>query len=107
MTKFLIGVVLLALFGYGCVEAWPLIAGPTLTIDSPEDQATFPAGIVMIDGTALRAAQLTLDGVPVLHDQEGRFSSTLTFPKGGSILTFAATDRFGRRVTMRRSIFVP
>ena len=107
MIKYLIGAILLIVAGYGSIEAWPLIAGPTLVISSPTHNETFPDGIVTVQGRAARATQLILDGAAVLHDQEGNFSSTLTFPRGGSILTFVATDRFGRTVTATRTIFVP
>ena len=107
MTKYLILGVLLIIGGYGCVKAWPLVAGPALRIDSPADNASFPDGIVEVRGKALRAATFTLDGAPVLREEDGSFSSTLTFPRGGSILTFVAVDRFGRSVTATRFIFVP
>jgi hypothetical protein len=107
MTKYLTLAILLVLVGYGCVEAWPLIAGPSLSIISPTDNAPFPGGIVTVRGNAAHTAALTLDGVPVLHEENGNFSSTLTFPHGSSILTFVATDRFGRRVVAIRTIFVP
>lgn len=107
MLKYLITAVLVLLAGYGLLEAWPLIAGPSLSISSPTNNASFPGGAVAITGHALRAADLTLDGSPLLHDQDGSFSSTLTFPRGGSILTFEARDRFGRTVTAVRSIYVP
>ncbi|NNM83855.1 hypothetical protein HKL94_01380 [Candidatus Parcubacteria bacterium] len=107
MTRYLIGTVLLILLGYGYMEALPLLTGPTLAIASPANNASFPGGIVDIQGVAGRAALLTLDGMPLLHDQNGEFSSTLTFPSGGSILTFTVTDRFGRTVRVTRSIFVP
>lgn len=107
MTKYLIVAVLSVIVGYGLIEAWPLLAGPSLSIVSPIDNAPYPDGIVSVSGRAPRAALLTLNGASLLHDQEGTFSSTLTFPRGGSILTFVATDRFGRIVTATRSIFVP
>lgn len=107
MTRYLIGAILTLILGYGLLEAWPLIAGPSLSIDSPAEQASFPGGIVEVKGNAARAALLTLNGALVLHDQNGDFSSTLAFPTGGSILTFVATDRFGRTVRATRSVFVP
>ncbi|MBI5406050.1 hypothetical protein HY972_03400 [Candidatus Kaiserbacteria bacterium] len=107
MTKYLLLAVLFLLAGYGGVEAWPLAAGPSLSVASPADNASFPDGIVTVRGKAPRVALLTMDGASVLRDQEGNFSSTLTFPRGGSILTFVATDRFGKSVTAVRSIFVP
>jgi len=107
MTKPLLFSVLLLLAVYGGFEAWPLLVGPSLIINSPRDTTSLPGGIVLIEGRAPHAALLTLDGASLLHDQNGNFSSTLTFPQGGSILTFTATDRFGRSVTATRSIFVP
>jgi len=107
MTRYLIAAVLILLVGYGLVEAWPLLAGPTLRVDSPREGAPFPGGIVTVKGVASRIALLTLDGAPLLHDENGAFLTTLTFPQGASILTFVATDRFGRRVSTTRSIFVP
>ena len=107
MLNYFIGAVLLLSASYGLIEAWPLLRGPTLSIDSPEKNATFPQGIVIVRGETARASVLTLNGAPLLHEEDGGFSSTLTFPRGWSILTFRATDRFGRTVTATRSIFVP
>ena len=107
MIKYLLLAALLALAGYGLMKAWPLIAGPSLSIVSPGNNGTFPDGIVAIEGAAPRAAELTLNGALLLHKENGAFSTVLTFPAGGSILTFAATDRFGRTVTATRAIFVP
>ncbi|MCR4333783.1 MAG: hypothetical protein NUV60_02090 [Patescibacteria group bacterium] len=107
MTRFLITVTLVLLVGYGLVEAWPLWAGPSLSIVSPAEDASFSGGIVDIRGKATRTALLMLNGAPILRDQNGDFSSTMTFSRGGSILTLVATDRFGRSVSATRSIFVP
>ena len=107
MTRYLIGVILIILVGYGVIEAWPLVRGPVLTITSPIDGAAIPGGIVTVTGESAHIATLSLNGTPLLHDQNGAFSSTLTFPRGGSILTFVATDRFGRTVIATRNIFVP
>ena len=107
MTRYVIGIVLFFILGYGLIRAWPLLEGPSLSVESPRDGAPFPGGIVTIRGTAERASLLTLNGAVLLHDQNGGFSSTLTFPRGGSILTFVATDRFGRTITATRNIVVP
>ena len=107
MINYLTVAVLFVLTSYGLLEAWPLIMGPTLSIASPTNNAPFPSGVVTVRGEAVRAARLTLDGTPVLRGEDGNFSSTLTFPRGGSILTFVAADRFGRTVTATRTIFVP
>jgi len=99
--------VLCLLIGYGLVEARPIIAGPALSITSPSDNASFSDGIVTVSGKAARTAMLALDGAEILHTEDGSFSSVLALPRGGSILTLIATDRFGRRVTATRNVFVP
>ncbi|MFZ2500598.1 MAG: hypothetical protein WAW90_01260 [Minisyncoccia bacterium] len=107
MTRHLIITVLALLVGYGLIEAGPLIIGPVLSVESPKNTSSFPGGIVTISGKASNIALLTLDGATLLHNESGDFSSTLTFPRGGSILTFTATDRFGRTANETRRIFVP
>ena len=107
MTRYLILAVLAIFAGYGLVEARPVIVGPTLSITSPLDNASFTGGIVTVSGKAVRAAVLTLNGAVTLHQEDGSFSSVLTLPRGGSILTLVATDRFGRTVTATRNVFVP
>lgn len=107
MTRYLLALILALFISYGLVKGWPLIAGPTLSVESPRDGAPFPDGIVTVQGSATRIASLSVNGASVLHDENGAFTTTLTFPRGASILTFVATDRFGRSVTVTRSIFVP
>jgi hypothetical protein len=107
MIRTLIALVLLVLVAYGCIEAWPLIAGPALVVTSPLNNTSFPGGVVTVTGKASRIALLTLDGASVPHTTDGMFSTTLTFPRGASILTFVATDQFGRHITITRSLFVP
>ncbi len=107
MDRYLAALVLILLAGYGIIKALPLLEGPALTTEAPVDQATLPDGIVTVSGQADRVALLSLNNVTVDRDKDGRFSETLTFPPGESILTFVATDRFARSITITRSIFVP
>ncbi len=105
--KYLTFSVLCAIVLYGLVEAWPLMRGPALSITSPVNDGSFHDGIVAVSGRATRASVLTLNGAPILHEESGDFSSILTLPRGSSILTLVAVDRFGRRVTDTRTVFVP
>lgn len=107
MIKYLLLVLLLVGLAYGVFEAWPLLMGPALSVSTPPDGARIPDGIVTITGETKRTASLSINGAQAFFDQRGNFSSTLTFPPGGSILSIAAKDRFGRSVSLTRSIFVP
>lgn len=107
MTKQLLLALLALLFLYGAVEAWPLVRGPRLVVTTPTDHTSVEGGIVNMTGHATYVSVLTLNGSPLLYDQNGDFSSTMAFPQGSSILTFKAADRFGRATTVTRTIFVP
>ncbi len=105
--KYLISFILFILASYGLLKAWPLIAGPSLVISSPENNATISegsGGIVEVKGKVKRAAAIRLNGAPILPDQNGDFLSILSFPRGGSIITLMVTDRFGKTITETRAI---
>lgn len=107
MTRIALIALLSLLVGYGLIEGWPLLRGPVLHVETPTAYTTVTDGILTVSGRTRHTARLTLNGAPLLHDESGRFSSTLAFPSGGAILTFVAADRFGREVTETRTIFVP
>lgn len=99
-------VFLVILAGYGLVVATPILTGPTLAIASPQSFELLNDGHAVIQGTAHHASTLWLNGAPLLMDESGNFHATLTLPAGGAILSLTATDRFGREITERRSVFV-
>lgn len=107
MIKYFTFAVLFILVLYGLREAWPLVAGPALSIESPADNKSSESTIVTVSGTAVRAATLTLNGSPLIREENGSFATILTLPRGGSILTFEAADRFGRTNNQTRAIFIP
>ena len=106
MTRVAIIALLIALVVYGFIEAWPLLSGPRITLSSPADGAIIDGGEVTIAGIATHTETLTLDSAPLLIEQNGNFSKTLTLPKGSVILLLTAADRFKRTTSVRRSVFV-
>jgi hypothetical protein len=105
-TRSIAALFLLALLGYGAVAAWPLMAGPQISLVSPIQEEALTNGQTRIEGRALHTETLWLNGAPLLMDEAGNFSASLTLPSGGAILSLTATDRFGREITERRSVFV-
>jgi hypothetical protein len=106
LVRFATVLVLFIVVLYGVHEAWPLISGPQLALTSPKNGESFDTGLIIISGTATHTQGVTLDGGPLLTDQNGHFQSTLTLPPGGAILTISGTDRFGRAVSEQRTVFV-
>lgn len=107
MIRIAVAVVLSLLVLYGLKEGYPLIAGPSLSIESPVDYASAENGQILVAGVAKHTETLTLNGGILLIDERGRFSTSLTLPQGGAILSLTATDRFGRSVTERRTVYIP
>lgn len=105
-TRSIAAIFLVVLAGYGVIAAWPLLSGPSLSIASPMSFELLPDGRARIEGVAKHTETLWLNGAPLLMDESGHFSTSLTLPSGGAILSLTATDRFGREITERRSVFV-
>ncbi len=107
VTKLFIGLALFALVIYGGMEALPLLRGPAVTITAPLPGATAMDGMVTVTGIASRVNSLSLNGAPLLIDEEGNFSRLIVLPRGNAILTLTASDRFGRSITKQESVYVP
>ncbi len=103
--RFVIAGVLVILVLYGLVKATPLLAGPELRIDPIT--TTGDQGFITLSGRALHTETLTLDGSTLLIDEKGNFSKKLTLPRGGSVLTLEANDRFDRITRSTREIIIP
>lgn len=107
MFKTAAAVTLSLLAVYGVIKAVPILLGPDIKIDSPVEGQATQDGFMTISGTAIHTQELTLNGAPFLIDEKGRFSTTILVPPGGAILTLSATDRFGRKTSVERTVFVP
>lgn len=97
-------ILLVLLAGYGLFEAYPLLVGPAIRLETT--QGGLP-GLITLSGQALRTDTLTLNGGILLIDEDGNFAKTLTLPSGGAILSLTATDRFGRSTYESTTVYIP
>lgn len=104
--RFLATLTLIIVAGYGLIKAWPLLSGPELVLTSPTLGAVSPDGFITVSGKALHTQSLSLDGGPLLLDEQGNFSRTLLLPRGGVILSLTATDRFGRTTSKQPALLI-
>ena len=107
MSRYAVLLTLLVLIGYGAFKGAPLLAGPSLTLTTPQDNSRTDSVLVPISGVASHTENLYLNGALLPIDAQGRFSTVITLPHGGAILSLTATDRFGKVTRLRRSVFVP
>jgi Glucodextranase, domain B len=106
LTFILLGLLALVIAGYGVFEARRIIEGPEIVIATPVNgSATSTLGIT-ISGNAQNISFLTINDRPYFTDKQGNFSEIVSIPSGFSVLTVAATDRFGRRTSKEVSINV-
>ena len=88
---------------YGLFEAHRLLAGPQITVTAPLPGSATSSVTMVITGTARNISFLTVNDTPAYTDESGQFSITLAPPRGYTVVTIAASDRFGRSVRQ----FVP
>lgn len=106
MTRYALILVLALLLGYGAMEARPIVLGPTLSLSSPEDGG-LATSTIAVAGHVSRTVALSVNGSPVLPNEDGSFRDIITLPSGSGILTVKAVDRFGRSITKTRTVYVP
>jgi hypothetical protein len=84
--------------GYAAFRAYPLVAGPKITVYSPVDGDTVASTTFEISGQVLRAKEITIQGKPITIDTEGHFTETLVASSPYTILVLVATDKYGATV---------
>ena len=106
LTLIISAAVVLAVVGYGLFEARKLLEGPQITIESPKDGSATSTNALVISGLAYNVAFLTINDAPAYTDEAGHFTQVLSPPLGYTVVTVAATDRFGRRASKTVSLQV-
>ena len=99
MKRVLIVFIVLVVISYGLFEARKLLEGPDITIVSPRDGSATSTTAVTVVGTAQNISFLTINDAPSYTDEAGKFVYRFSPPAGYTVVTVAATDRFGRRAS--------
>jgi hypothetical protein len=96
---YFIGALLLLAVIYGGFRAYPLVAGPAITIYSPQDGDQVSSSTFQISGKVSRVNEITIQGRPITIDTEGHFIETLVSHAPYTIIVVVATDQYGATVT--------
>lgn len=99
MRRFVFILAGLLVIGYGLFEARKLIEGPEITIDFPAPYSATSSSIVTVAGTAQNISFLTINDAPAYTDERGLFVYRFSPPAGYTVVTVAASDRFGRKTS--------
>ncbi len=94
---FLIGVAALVFVaGYAFYAALPILAGPSLSMESPVPYQATSSSRVLVSGSTERVQFLWINGNPVALSENGSFAVLRSIPAGYTEFVIKADDRFGR-----------
>lgn len=98
----LISAVVGAMSAYALFQARHIIDGPLVSLrDELAHLQQSPT--VTLAGTAENITALTLNGRTIYTDDQGNFTETLVLPRGYTIVTLTAEDRYGRVHSVERT----
>ncbi len=87
-------------------QAISIIIAPKLDISSPEPRLVTASKEIEVHGVTVSGARATINGQPVLVDENGAFSKHVTLSGGVNILRIEARTRYSRTAVLERQIFV-
>lgn len=82
---------------YAFYRTHGVIIGPEIVLDSPANGATLSSPFIEINGKALRANRVTMNGRAVTVSEDGEIRETFLLSYGYNAVTLAAEDRYGRK----------
>lgn len=104
MALIISGVVLVGAYFVYQTRDWVLF--PELTVSLPLDGATLPGPAVVIEGMVTPGIRLTVHGVDVYSEKNGKFHIELLMSAGLHTIHIVAENRFGRARSVERRIVV-
>lgn len=100
--------ILLAILGYAYFEARPFLSGPGLIVTEPLDGFSVTESPITVSGNARRITEITLNGNPIVVDEEGNFERVVPLSPGYAVIEVSVKDRFGRtRTETLRGTYAP
>jgi len=91
---------------YSLFQARFILLGPTLKVFSPQNGSSLASPVVTITGRATNISFISLNDNPIYVDKNGNWSEKLIAPKGLSIMTVRARDRFGRSTEKQIEVMI-
>ena len=99
LELYIFSTLFLIAFFYGCWRAYPLLAGPHITINTPKEGGVVSSSTFQISGRVSRVKNIEIQGRPIPIDKEGNFSEILVAQAPYTIITLYATDFYDKAIT--------
>jgi len=100
------GVAVLVLFvvGYISYQVHAINQPPAIKISTPADGSVVHASSLVLQGQTDVGVNLSLDGQPIQVDSSGNFKAPISVTEGAKVLTFVASNSFGKQSSRQISI---
>ncbi|OHA27331.1 MAG: hypothetical protein A3C06_00575 [Candidatus Taylorbacteria bacterium RIFCSPHIGHO2_02_FULL_46_13] len=99
---------LVGLSAYAYVQTRAILTGPTLLILSPANGASVASTSpqITLRGEAHNISFITINGLQMFVDEQGKFARTLLLANGYNIITIEAQDKFNHSVKKELQLIV-
>lgn len=102
ISSVLIAGILVTFSLYVLYQARFILTGPVVTLTESGTEVTNER-VVAVAGTARNITDITVNGRPIMTDEQGYFLENIILENGYTIVSVTARDRYGRTTTARRS----
>ncbi|MDO8520826.1 MAG: hypothetical protein Q7S52_01810 [bacterium] len=96
LSALLVGIFIGVIVFYSYYQSRAIIAGPVITIETPETGVVATTSFIAVKGSVAHATVITLQGRPIFIDLKGQFSEQLLLMNGYNIIELTAKDNEGR-----------
>ena len=88
--------ILLFIIGYAFFTSHDIILGPEIIIFEPKNGDSFATSSVIIKGRVFRVKEISLNGRPIIIDNEGNFLENVLLAPGYNVSSIIIQDKFKR-----------
>lgn len=99
-TTIIATLILLFIIGFVIFRYKAAFTDPSLTIDSPPENAVITVPVVTVSGATDPNTTLTINDIPVVVDKNGNYKKDIAVLAGTTEVTVKAINNFGRQSTV-------
>lgn len=98
-------IAIIAVVSYVFFNSRVFIAGPKISVSSPENGSSTDKNVVEIVGNTENTSAISINDRPILIDESGNFKESLLLVPGYNIIMIEAQDKFDRHISERLDLF--
>lgn len=98
-------IAIIAVVSYVFFNSRVFIAGPKISVSSPENGSGTDKNVVEIVGNTENTSAISINDRPILIDESGNFKESLLLVPGYNIIMIEAQDKFDRHISERLDLF--